>query len=76
MTVFTPAELAAAAKAEAEHAITGNSTDEQLNAKAQRMAYNIGTSAWVLGQIFRVQREVERLKSREAPHFQDIERRG
>ena len=77
ITIYTPAELAATAKAEAEHVITAASTDAQLDAKANRIAHTTGTHAWVLGQIFKLQREIERQKAGETlPHLQNVEHRG
>jgi hypothetical protein len=77
ITIFTPAELAAIAKAELEHVVTADSTDEQLNAKAKRCAYATGTDAWVLFQIFALQREIAVLKTRNTPlHLQNVEHRG
>jgi hypothetical protein len=61
---------------EANHAITAASTDEQLNAKARRCAYVQGINAWVLYQIFALQRDVARLKAgQRPPHLQDAEQR-
>lgn len=61
---------------EANHIVTVDSTDAQLNAKAVRISYNIGVNSWVLGQIFLLQRELARLKAAQAPaHMQDLEKR-
>lgn len=61
---------------EATHEVTAASTDAQINAKAARIAYTTGTHAWILGQIFTLQREVARLKAGHVPpHLQDMERR-
>ena len=77
ITILTPAEQAAAAKAELEHVVTAESTDAQLNAKANRCAYSAGTNAWVLFQIFSLQREIAVLKAKFAPpHLQNVEHRG
>jgi hypothetical protein len=77
ITILTPAEQAAAAKAELEHTVTADSTDEQLNAKAKRCAYSTGTGIWVLYQIFALQREIAVLKAKFAPpHLQNVEHRG
>ena len=77
ITILTPAEQAAAAKAELEHVITADSTDEQLNAKAKRCSYSTGTNVWVLYQIFALQREIAALKVKFAPpHLQNVEHRG
>lgn len=59
---------------EANHVVTAASTDEQINAKAARIAYSTGVHAWVLGQLFSLQREVARLKT-QPPHLQDVEHR-
>jgi hypothetical protein len=75
--ILTPAEEAAAAKAELEHVITVDSTDAQLNAKAKRCAYSTGTGIWVLYHIFALQREIAVLKTKCAPpHLQNVEQRG
>jgi hypothetical protein len=77
ITILTLAEQAAAAKAELQHVITAGSTDAQLNAKANRCAYSTGTNAWVLFQIFALQREIEAMKARcTPPHLQNVEHRG
>lgn len=61
----------------ANHIVTQDSTDEQLNAKAGRCAYNMGVHGWILYQIFSLQRDVARLKVAQAPaHMQDVEKRG
>ncbi|HEY2390277.1 MAG TPA: hypothetical protein VGK22_03815 [Candidatus Angelobacter sp.] len=74
---FTPAEQAAIAKAELEHVVTAESTDAQLNAKANRCAYSTGTGAWTLFQIFALQREVAVLKNKNTPpHLRNVEHRG
>lgn len=59
---------------EANHVVTAASTDDQINAKATRIAYSTGVHVWVLGQLFSLQREVARLKA-VPPHLQDVERR-
>lgn len=77
IVILTPAEQAAAAKAELEHIVTAESTDEQLNAKAKRCSYSTGTSVWVLFQIFTLQRELAVLKAKlTPPHLQSVEQRG
>lgn len=58
----------------ANHVVCAMSTDEQISAKATCIAYSTGVHAWVLGQLFSLQREVARLKA-VPPHMQDVERR-
>lgn len=61
---------------ETNHVITAASTDAQINAKATRIAYSTGTHAWILCQLFSLQREVARMKAGNVPpHLQDVERR-
>jgi hypothetical protein len=77
ITILTLAEQAAVAKAELEHVVTADSTDAQLNAKANRCAYSTGTNAWVLVQLFSLQRELAVLKAKFAPlHLRKVEHRG
>lgn len=62
---------------EANHVLTADSTDAQIDAKARRIAYSTGVHVWVLGQVFFLQREVARLKAAQAPaHMQDVEKRA
>lgn len=62
---------------EANHVVTADSTDAQIDAKARRISYSTGVHVWVLGQVFFLQREVARLKAAQAPaHMQNVEKRG
>lgn len=61
---------------EANHEVTAASTDAQINAKANRIAYTTGTNGWVLGRLFWLEREVARLSAEHVPpHLRDVERR-
>lgn len=61
----------------ANHIVTADSTDEQLNAKAGRVSYSTGVNGWVLYQIFALQRDVARLKAAQVPaHMQNVEKRA
>lgn len=72
MSICSPSKF----QEEANHVVTADSTDEQINAKAARISYSTGSNVWVLGQIFLLQREVARLKAAQAPpHLAGMEKR-
>lgn len=67
-------------KREIEHVVTAQSTDAELNAKANRCAFALAGAppTWILYQLFSLQREVAALKNtlQINPALAGVEKRG